>query len=464
MAPPPPELVDELIEEIVLRLPPDNPASLIRAALVCKSWCRLISSPRFRRRFREFHRSAPMLGFLLDLWDNADQSFIARFVHTAFSSSSSTSFPPRADRRGFALDARHGRVLLYTTHPSPQQHAPFLLDYCFVVWNPITDEQKELPVLTWYPHSPAWMAAVLCAGATCDHLACRNDEPFLVILVSVVIDNVFVFVYSSETGTWTGSTAHIHLGPTLIYIYYAAVPMGPSLLARGQLHFAIEDGRRILIYDIAECFLSVITTPQSHCVGNMGLVTAEGGGLGVVGVEGYKLYHWSQVLGPDGDGWDWKLEMVIELDMMLSIDIGVPTTSFHVVGFAEGWDLVFVCGSDGVYAAALESGQVKKVHGKTHFYTIVPYMSFYTPDKYVHSNVSGRIKLEHHASLIHQPRTYGPDGSKFADRASVAQHVRAARVRTQTRIHQRTLAATVRQRMARRRPALLDELVEEVSS
>ena len=48
MAPRPPELVDELVEE-VLRLPPGDPTSLLRAALV---WCRLVSDPGFRRRFR----------------------------------------------------------------------------------------------------------------------------------------------------------------------------------------------------------------------------------------------------------------------------------------------------------------------------------------------------------------------------------------------------------------------------
>ncbi|GJN24341.1 hypothetical protein PR202_gb12078 [Eleusine coracana subsp. coracana] len=59
---PPPELLEENYEEILLRFPPDDPACLFRAALACKRWCRLISSARFRRRFRECHRSPPLLG------------------------------------------------------------------------------------------------------------------------------------------------------------------------------------------------------------------------------------------------------------------------------------------------------------------------------------------------------------------------------------------------------------------
>ncbi|XP_021310219.1 uncharacterized protein LOC8081610 [Sorghum bicolor] len=50
--PPPAELMDELVEEILLRIPPDDPTRLLRAALVCKRWCRIVSAAGFRLRFR----------------------------------------------------------------------------------------------------------------------------------------------------------------------------------------------------------------------------------------------------------------------------------------------------------------------------------------------------------------------------------------------------------------------------
>lgn len=227
MAPPPPVLLDE----IVLRLPPDDPGSLVRAALACNSWCRFISTPRFHRRFREFHRAAPMLGFLLDLRDKDDNnSYIARFVPI-----SPSSCPPHADRRGFALDARHGRVLLHTAQAPQKADELVLLDYNFFVWNPITDQQTDLPVFSWHRRCPAWKAVVLCAGATCDHLAC-HDEPFLVVFVGVFDEHVSVYVYSSETGKWSEQTTHSHLGPLVPCV----VPIGPSLLAEGAFHLAIE--------------------------------------------------------------------------------------------------------------------------------------------------------------------------------------------------------------------------------
>jgi hypothetical protein len=56
--------------------------------------------------------------------------------------------------------------------------------------------------------------------------------------------------------------------------------------------------------------------------------------------------------------------------MMLSISTSAPSTSFDVVGFAEGVDAVFLSGSDGIHAVTLESGQVRKVYGRGHFYRI----------------------------------------------------------------------------------------------
>ncbi|KAK8458038.1 hypothetical protein SEVIR_3G287701v4 [Setaria viridis] len=52
-----PELVDDLVGVILLRVKPGEPACLVRASFVCKLWRRLISDPAFRRRYRAFHRA-----------------------------------------------------------------------------------------------------------------------------------------------------------------------------------------------------------------------------------------------------------------------------------------------------------------------------------------------------------------------------------------------------------------------
>ncbi|TVU40398.1 hypothetical protein EJB05_13862, partial [Eragrostis curvula] len=59
----PPALPEEILEEILTRIPPHDPARLVHAALVCKPWCRLISGAVFRRRYSEFHGAATVHGF-----------------------------------------------------------------------------------------------------------------------------------------------------------------------------------------------------------------------------------------------------------------------------------------------------------------------------------------------------------------------------------------------------------------
>jgi hypothetical protein len=71
MAPPPPPdldsppaLPEELAEQILLRLPPDEPSYLVRSSVVCKPWRRLVSRPNFLRALYKLHRTPPVLGFL----------------------------------------------------------------------------------------------------------------------------------------------------------------------------------------------------------------------------------------------------------------------------------------------------------------------------------------------------------------------------------------------------------------
>ncbi|OEL38664.1 hypothetical protein BAE44_0000317 [Dichanthelium oligosanthes] len=85
-----------LLDEVLLRLPPDEPWSLVRAALVCKRWRGLVlDDPGLRRRRRDLHATAapPMLGFTCNLGSASE------FVPA------STSCAPRALRRGWRSTA-----------------------------------------------------------------------------------------------------------------------------------------------------------------------------------------------------------------------------------------------------------------------------------------------------------------------------------------------------------------------
>ncbi|KAM3258627.1 hypothetical protein ACQJBY_050412 [Aegilops geniculata] len=56
----------ELVEEVLIRIPPDEPADLIRASLVCKAWCGLVSGHAFRSHYRTFHKTPSILGNMDD--------------------------------------------------------------------------------------------------------------------------------------------------------------------------------------------------------------------------------------------------------------------------------------------------------------------------------------------------------------------------------------------------------------
>nr|TKW30205.1 hypothetical protein SEVIR_2G020200v2 [Setaria viridis] len=156
-----PELMAELEDEVLLRIPADPRP---------RRWRRLIlDDPVFRRRRSELHRPPPPLhGYLGSVSD--------------FVPASSFCCPPHA-RCWRALDARHGRVLL---HGAPLQVGRNPLDASLVVWDPVAEERRELPKLPHYARADnqSWNAAVLCAPAASGAAGDRNRRrPFTVVLV-----------------------------------------------------------------------------------------------------------------------------------------------------------------------------------------------------------------------------------------------------------------------------------------
>ncbi|CAL5078089.1 unnamed protein product [Urochloa decumbens] len=97
---PPPELIDDdAMAEILLRLPPDDPACLVRASLVCKPWRRIASSAAFLRRYRRFHRSPPPLAFIAGLYFLDPTAATSRST-AATAASSSRSLRPTTSSSG----------------------------------------------------------------------------------------------------------------------------------------------------------------------------------------------------------------------------------------------------------------------------------------------------------------------------------------------------------------------------
>ncbi|KAK3124347.1 hypothetical protein QOZ80_7BG0585370 [Eleusine coracana subsp. coracana] len=366
------DLIDDVAAEIFLRLPPDEPEHLIRASLVCKGWFRLLTDPDFLRRYRAFHRAPPLLGYIQRrrvIEGDPDPRLIPT---TAVPLTPNPSF-----RR--ALDCRHGRVLLHV----------YGRVLHLLVWDPVTGERKRVsePPIIWLIYS----AAVFCAVSGCDHLNC-HDGPFKVAFVATDErdDQVKACVYSSETGAWTtpvilgnGCEAYVRHkqdamdnGGVLGMFYTPYVqPRRVAVIGDG-IYFTLRWGSAIVKYDLGKNCLSMID-PPAHDAYYIALMEMEDSALGFACIQDWNLCLWSRKVGLEGDA-EWIQCKVIELEGMIPVDS--PDDVAVVVGYAEGVGVIFVATDAGLFSFQLESGRMRKVDEPKVYFSILPYMSFYTPD------------------------------------------------------------------------------------
>ncbi|KAK3126273.1 hypothetical protein QOZ80_7AG0554170 [Eleusine coracana subsp. coracana] len=354
----------ELVEEILLRFPPDDPGSLLSTALVCKAWCRLVSGPGFNRRFREFHHqtSPPVLGFLCTIYDyESSGGAEIRFVPTT------TSFR-RLPHAAFMpnwrpVDARHGRILFYDLENMVPTCEPVRLQ--FIVWNSIAGEASRLPLVPMYTQPTMWNAALLC-----DH------DPFRVVLVASVGAFTSACIYSSKQHLWSTPISAPHPRASLVRGSNALSLIGSAL------YFMCRE-RWILEYDMSKQELSLITMPLP-CNNHMciALMNAEDGGLGFAVILQSNLYTWSRVVGLDGAG-IWAQQRVFGLNNLLRpfsalLTNTAPTT--RVVAAENDLSVIFKGTCGGLFVIDLKFGRLRKICDRSddcNIRGIVPYASFY---------------------------------------------------------------------------------------
>ncbi|TVU40388.1 hypothetical protein EJB05_13851, partial [Eragrostis curvula] len=286
--PPPAALMEELVEEILLRFPPDDPARLFRAAVVCKCWHRLICGRGFRRRFREFHhRTPPLLGLICRSGDSPHPVHGGWIEKTHFMPTSTFRRLPSAasisDWR--AIDTLHGRVLFWdTAAASPSPAWPYTR---FLVWSP--SELRMLPYICLARYT--WSAALLCVTAGCDHLDSTSSDAFAVVFAGTDSMTTSAYVYSSEQDSWSE--------PVSIQDRYYTIygPRRPGPLVGNTIYFTCFGGaNKLMAFDLRKRQLSFISLPSVKFMDyhNIALIAVdEGKKLGFATAQGSKLFTWS---------------------------------------------------------------------------------------------------------------------------------------------------------------------------
>ncbi|CAM0145192.1 unnamed protein product [Urochloa decumbens] len=351
---PPPELINDAIGEILLRIPPDSSAYLARASMVCKLWRRIVSDPDFTRRYREFHRTPPLLGFLYN----------SEGLPLFFPTRAACPFPQPAVgyshwwtldfRRLWADDCRHGRVLLRHLDTGK-----------IFVSDPFTGDREELP----NPHIDHMFGSsmVICAVAGCNHCNCLGG-PFHVVFVGSYAGWVHGCVYSSEARAW-GTPVSVFMGRDWF------VDLKRGVLVGDEAYFTLRSGVRILKYQLEKNCLSAIDPPDGYGW-NVVIVPTDEGSLGFAGIKSSNLYLWSRKVDPNGLA-GWVQYRVIELERLLPDNISCNRAD--VIGFAEGVNVMFVKIIATTFMIELKSGKVRKLTEFGHFSTVLPFMSFNTP-------------------------------------------------------------------------------------
>ncbi|KAM3279967.1 hypothetical protein ACQJBY_047008 [Aegilops geniculata] len=349
---PPPLLLlpDDMLVEILLRLPPE-PIHLFRASFVSKHWRGLVHDARFLRRFREFHGGTPpVLGFFHNQLEHS------LFVPTSGGFGLSTASMSHGEWR--TLDCRHGRALLHNNRTR-----------MLLVWDPMTGDEHYLPSPTQaHLENVQYGGAVLCAAGHSDHGDC-HWRPFLVAFVFSNHRDLITsaFVYSSETGVWGEIT--------LVHIRDSIVDASPASLLGSTLYWLSENDS-IIELDLDKNSLDFIKMPYA---GQIIIILIEDGRLGFAGVDQFSLHFCSRVASIDGVV-SWTHRRVIDLEKLLAPEV-VAACRNHVwpVGYAEDANVIFIYVYPSIYMIHLNSMQIEEVSQKGTYWFVFPYTSFYTP-------------------------------------------------------------------------------------
>ncbi|XP_044983799.1 uncharacterized protein LOC123450764 [Hordeum vulgare subsp. vulgare] len=422
----PPALDDDAMSEIFLRIPPDDPKSLVRAAAVCASWRRILSDAAFARGYRAFHGAPPMLGFLHNesherSWGRGmrrhhEECLVSNFdflskktpaampqalhaaTHSCMLPCTAARLPPGVVAAGATCSA--GRLAGWRRDPAASVRGGRQKFFNFVSTAsfrpPACHERRDWPVLD------SRHGLVLFRTP-------KRDEDFVVC--DLVTYDRWGIVADPEcaeiTWNWDGKEGeegvswnaavlcakdpcdhlYCHGGPFLVAI--VGSNEGLVVTFASVYSSATEEWSDMISLDEPNVFIEM--TEHNAVVGNKSYFPCEGIGsvveydmgeqkLSVLDVDAWidvpfgGLHIWSVEVRPDTTT-ALARRRIIELAPKVS---AYALSDVSVVGFAEGVGVIFLNTKDGLYTIDLRSGRIKNIHREPILGKIMPYMSFYT--------------------------------------------------------------------------------------
>ncbi|XP_051220947.1 uncharacterized protein [Lolium perenne] len=293
---------DDLLHEILLRLPP-QPCSLPRASAVCRRWLGLITDRKFTARFRAHHRKPPLLG----VFHRSDSQGIA--------------FTPLLDpphriptlridlRRRYkdynVLSCRHGRVLAMNP-----RHTKLL------VCDPITGKRCRVAVPRVFSQFRQSRGSVLCDDRAQYHVhgGCHSGH-FKVVLMTEHTEGFIPIacIYSSKTKTWGKIMSTAAPSEHRYYGYDF-----PGVLIGNALYWllSVGMGRDMLVLDLYEQSLAVIAWPlitSEFQSGYRRIVEAEDGAVGLAILSYPRFRIWQRNANLHGVS-TWEIWKTIDMN------------------------------------------------------------------------------------------------------------------------------------------------------
>ncbi|TVU18990.1 hypothetical protein EJB05_35113, partial [Eragrostis curvula] len=332
---------DDILREILSRLPP-LPSSLLRASLVCKRWCGILSDPGFLR-----HRATPpLLGFF-----DKHKPVFTPLLRPPNRVPSDRFSLPRQGGHLFVGGVRHGLVLLLNNYR-----------LVAIVCDPVTGSHHTVP------YAPEFRTSG--GHYTIQGTVLRSDGggSFKVVLTRTErsgdgdTTRVFMAIYESATGKWSQITSTVIPSP-----YYSFLP---NILVTNALCGFCHWSTGILEFNLDTNTVCVIQTPKSihseyHWHSIFRVVRTPDRRLGLAKLGATVIHLWGRT--NDGAAARWVLQSTVHLDKLVFPLLPTATTSVgrlhfpRIVGYDEDNSVIHVAVNTSVFTVKLETLQCTKV-------------------------------------------------------------------------------------------------------